>query len=122
MLNKNYINAGIALNKYFDCVVMLTQSYWKTEGRKNRYFYATRFARHLPVLFVQPDQKQKPYLFEESGYQNIDILNANSKYTIEESFNKPVELEEEACDMLERAILSRGFEAPFPRSHSVCNY
>ena len=33
---------------------MLTWSDWKTEPRSNRFHYATRFARHLPVLFVQP--------------------------------------------------------------------
>lgn len=38
----------------FDAVVMLTWSDWKTEPRSNRYHYATRFAKELPVLFVQP--------------------------------------------------------------------
>jgi hypothetical protein len=32
---------------------MLTWSNWKTEPRSNRYHYATRFAKRLPVYFVQ---------------------------------------------------------------------
>jgi hypothetical protein len=44
-----------SLNFAFDAVVMLTWSNWHTEPRSNRYHYATRFARHLPVYFVQPD-------------------------------------------------------------------
>jgi hypothetical protein len=46
---------AFALNFAFDAVVMLTWSDWHTEPRGNRYHYATRFARHLPVFFVQPD-------------------------------------------------------------------
>lgn len=43
------------LHSRFDCVVMLTWSDWHTEPRSNRYHYATRLARELPVFFVQPD-------------------------------------------------------------------
>jgi glycosyltransferase involved in cell wall biosynthesis len=42
------------LKTYFDAVIMLTWSNWRTEPRSNRYHYATRFAQHLPVLFVEP--------------------------------------------------------------------
>lgn len=38
----------------FDAVLMLTWSNWRTEPRSNRYHYATRFARYVPVYFVQP--------------------------------------------------------------------
>jgi hypothetical protein len=44
-----------SLSPCFDAVVMLTWSDWKTEPRSNRYHFATRFARELPVLFLQPD-------------------------------------------------------------------
>ena len=40
----------------FDCVLMLTWSDWKTESRSNRYHYAVRFARNVPVYFLQPDR------------------------------------------------------------------
>jgi hypothetical protein len=46
---------SVSLNFAFDAVVMLTWSDWHTEPRSNRYHYATRFARYLPVFFVQPD-------------------------------------------------------------------
>jgi glycosyltransferase involved in cell wall biosynthesis len=42
------------LSDHFDSVVMLTWSDWKTEPRSNRYHYASRFARSLPVFFFQP--------------------------------------------------------------------
>jgi hypothetical protein len=41
------------LKEDFDCVVMLTWSDWRTEPRSNRYHFATRFAKQLPVYFVQ---------------------------------------------------------------------
>ena len=37
----------------FDAVLFLTWSDWETEPRSNRYHYASRFARHVPVLFIQ---------------------------------------------------------------------
>ncbi len=47
MLEQNWLTDD------FDCVVMLTWSDWRTEPRSNRYHYATRFAKRLPVYFVQ---------------------------------------------------------------------
>jgi glycosyltransferase involved in cell wall biosynthesis len=57
-----------------DCVVMLTWSDWKTEPRSNRYHYATRFARHLPVVFVQPDLDYDGSAFEPTECEGISIL------------------------------------------------
>jgi glycosyltransferase involved in cell wall biosynthesis len=62
----------------FDSVVMLTWSNWKTEPRSNRYHYATRFARHVPVLFVQPDGAQP--CEEPSDNANIALLHVGSRY------------------------------------------
>ena len=49
----------VAANRWlagrYDCVVMLTWSNWATESRGNRYHYAVRFAREVPVLFVEPN-------------------------------------------------------------------
>lgn len=42
------------LKERFDAVVMLTWSHWEHEPRSNRYHYATRFGKELPVLFVEP--------------------------------------------------------------------
>src|SRR5437016_5499446 len=60
-----------ALNQYFDGVVMLTWSDWRTEPRSNRYHYATRFARSLPVLFVQPDGVGRSCSFEETEVPGV---------------------------------------------------
>jgi glycosyltransferase involved in cell wall biosynthesis len=67
----------------FDCVVMLTWSNWKTEPRSNRYHYATRFARHVPVLFVQPDEASVAE--EASGHPNVTIVHAGPRYGTEQS-------------------------------------
>lgn len=62
------------LKQRFDAVVMLTASDWYTEMRSNRYHYATRFARHLPVIFVQPDLNELEFRYEESGTESITVL------------------------------------------------
>jgi glycosyltransferase involved in cell wall biosynthesis len=57
---------------------MLTWSNWKTEPRSNRYHYGSRFARHVPVLFVQPDGE--PGTTESTELRNLDILHVGSIY------------------------------------------
>ncbi len=64
----------------FDGVVMLTWSNWHTEMRSNRYHYGIRFARHLPVLFVQPDLQEKAYRFEPTEVGNLTILHIYNQY------------------------------------------
>ncbi len=64
----------------FDCVMMLTWSDWRTEMRSNRYHYATRFERHLPVLFVQPDLPFPHYSFEPTEVVGVEILHIFSEY------------------------------------------
>ena len=61
-----------------DCVVMLTWSNWHTEPRSNRYHYAMRFARHVPVFFVQPDDGDA--MEERSGEPNVTIVHVGSEY------------------------------------------
>lgn len=53
---------------------MLTFSDWASEMRSNRYHYATRFARELPVLFVQPDATGPASCATPSGTQGVEIL------------------------------------------------
>lgn len=66
---------------YFDCIVMLTMSNWHTEPRSNRYHYATRFAEHLPVIFVQADRIDNNYVFELiDDMQNFEILHVSMVY------------------------------------------
>ncbi len=76
-----------ALKEYFDAVVMLTWSNWKTEPRSNRYHYASRFALELPVLFAQQTEldptvviPQSQVLFiEASGHPGIDLVHVDTR-------------------------------------------
>ncbi|GGI80132.1 glycosyltransferase [Legionella impletisoli] len=68
------------LHQEYDAIVMLTWSNWKTELRSNRYHYATRFAKIVPVIFVQPDLEHESYQFEESDVSNVTILHVYNKY------------------------------------------
>ena len=73
-------SAANALNDYFDCVVMLTWSDWKTEPRSNRYHYARRFSQKLPVYFVQPDTDVAAGPLEPTEVTNITILHCGPIY------------------------------------------
>lgn len=59
---------------------MLTWSDWHTEPRSNRYHYATRFARHLPVYFVQPDGEEASLRFEPAAEANITLVHVPGIY------------------------------------------
>lgn len=60
----------------FDAVIMLTWSDWKSEPRSNRYHYATRFSRFVPVLFLQHQFVVRGGLSVESTeVPNLDIVN-----------------------------------------------
>jgi hypothetical protein len=91
-----------SLCESFDCVVMLTWSNWFTEPRSNRYHYATRFARHLPVLFVQPND-----------WPNADILRA---VATEHNRLEVIELStvhaETSQNELETLLRARGLKRP----------
>ncbi len=69
-----------ALIRRADCVVMLTWSDWKNEPRSNRYHFATRFAKLLPVLFVQPDATNAEATVEDSGFPNIRLVHIPPTY------------------------------------------
>lgn len=63
---------------YFDAVLMLTWSDWKTEPRSNRYHYATRFSRTLPVLFFQHRyQKINGIQVEPTDVENLDLVHVS---------------------------------------------
>ncbi|MBA2653510.1 MAG: glycosyltransferase [Gammaproteobacteria bacterium] len=73
------------LNK-FDAVIMLTWSDWKTELRSNRYHYASRFCKFLPVIFVQPDLLTEKYYYEKTELANVFILHVSRKFSQKQSF------------------------------------
>jgi len=64
----------------FDSVVMLTWSNWHTELRSNRYHYATRFAKHVPVVFVQPDLEEAGFHYEGTDVDGVIILHIYKIY------------------------------------------
>lgn len=64
----------------FDAVIMLTWSDWHTEARSNRYHYASRFAREVPVLFVQPwSRPGTPLRVEPTEIARVDIVHCSSE-------------------------------------------
>jgi glycosyltransferase involved in cell wall biosynthesis len=64
----------------FDAVVMLTWSNWHSEPRSNRFHYATRFARHKPVYFVQPDAAHGNVSFEPVEGFDITLVHVPGVY------------------------------------------
>lgn len=88
--------------RHFDAVVMLTWSNWKTEARSNRYHYATRFARRLPVVFVQPDQPEFAWSFEATEHPGLDLLHVGETWTFGEAVTGQVA----------EALASRGIVRP----------
>lgn len=62
----------------YDSVVMLTWSDWKTEPRSNRFHYASRFARTVPVLFVQPDEGPSPE--EATEVPGVTLVHVGARY------------------------------------------
>lgn len=63
-----------------DGLVMLTWSNWFTELRSNRYHYASRFSKLLPVLFIQPDLEFDNYLFEKTELPNVTVIHVSNRY------------------------------------------
>src|SRR5262245_63310210 len=78
------------LTREFDSVVMLTWSNWYAEPRSNRYHYATRFARHVPVIFVQVDSSDE-LMHEErltiGSPHPITVLRCPAQYDEESAHN-----------------------------------
>src|SRR4051812_33344822 len=71
----------------FDSVIMLTWSDWPTEPRSNRYHYATRFARELPVYFVQCNGCGPEATFEKLAGHNIEIVRVPATYNFDHARN-----------------------------------
>lgn len=95
----------------FDAIIMLTWSDWKTEPRSNRYHYATRFARHMPVLFLQHCYLEREGIqVEPSGFANIDLVRVSQRMSCK--------------DVLEfrRLMAARGIRRPLLWIYDSLNY
>lgn len=95
------------LAHYFDCVVMLTWSNWKTEPRSNRYHYASRFAQHLPVIFVQPDLTKPKAVFENTEITNLTILHVYNRYGYKQT------------TLINEALVEKGLTRPLLWAYNV---
>ena len=67
-----------------DSVVMLSSSDWKIGPQSNHHHFAVRFARHVPVFYVQPDSLSGKTWFEPIE-PNIIIVHAPDRYGAEEA-------------------------------------
>lgn len=99
------------LTDYFDAVIMLTWSDWKSEPRSNRYHYATRFAQHLPVLFLQHLYQQRVGLsVEATDILNIDLVNVS------------VRLSNQDVKDIKSLLAARGIKRPLLWIYDSLNY
>lgn len=94
-----------------DAVVMLTWSDWHAEPRSNRYHYATRLAKHVPVLFCQVlGQPGDAIGIGPSGHDGIDIVN----------FSLPVSKAD--VQNLKRLLYTRGIRNPLIWIYNVLHF
>lgn len=101
----------MGINEHFDAVVMLTWSDWGKEPRSNRYHYATRFARNLPVLFLQHlYAKRDGISVEASEVANIDIVNVSCG------------LSEQDVNDIKQLLAARGIKHPLVWIYDSLNY
>jgi hypothetical protein len=101
-----------------DSVVMLTWSDWKTEPRSNRYHFATRFARHVPVFFVQPDSASGEVWLEQAA-SNITIVHAPVTHGVVEAQELAANLYKAGCHKPMLWIYNVFFEPYIHRSNAV---
>jgi hypothetical protein len=107
MMNILPIPPICSLADAFDAAVMLTCSNWHTEPRSNGRHYATRFARHLPVVFVQPDAQGDTIASESVPGHAIEILHVPGSYDLRQARG------------LERALAERGIRRALLWTYNV---
>jgi glycosyltransferase involved in cell wall biosynthesis len=101
----------MSLRSYFDAVVILSWSDWATEPRSNRYHYATRFAKHLPVLFIQNQRLiAGEIIVTESGIENLDIVACSAA------------IDRTQINDLLTLMRHRGFKQPLVWIYDYANY
>ena len=73
----------------FDSVYFLMFPGWRSELRSNRWHFASRFARHLPVVLVQPTQSARKRRATSEAEGRIDgarVLHVHSSWSAEHFF------------------------------------
>jgi glycosyltransferase involved in cell wall biosynthesis len=101
----------MGLSANFDAVIILSWSDWETEPRSNRYHYATRFAKELPVLFLQNQRlNAAEIIVKESGIQNLDIVACSAP------------IEKNQVKDLKTLMRLRGFKQPLIWIYDHVNY
>lgn len=68
--------------EFFDAILIFAWSDLNAELRSNRYHYATRFAKDIPVFFIQPNNIDECTLVK-STYDNLFFLNIPWNYSNE---------------------------------------
>lgn len=95
----------------FDVVIVLSWSDWDNEPRSNRFHYSTRFARLLPVIFLQHPKAQTASIkVRPSAFENLDIVN----------FNAPVD--PNTVRQVLELMKARGFTRPLLWIYDSLNY
>jgi|GEM_PF-747258 len=96
---------------YFDAVIMLTWSNWETEPRSNRYHYATRFAKSVPVIFIQNQKAvEDGVIVSSSEISNLDLVNVSA----------PIRQNE--VEVIIELLRSRGIKRPLVWIYDSINY
>ncbi len=101
----------LRIHDHFDAVVMLTWSDWATEPRSNRYHYATRFAQHVPVLFLQHRYLPRNGIeVVPSGFPGIDLVDVSCG------------IECDDARQVRRLLAARGIRRPLVWIYDSMNY
>lgn len=111
VVQRTEVTPNMTLSNQFDAILMLTWSDWKTEPRSNRYHYATRFARALPVLFIQHRYEDLSRIrIEESEIKNLDIVHVTCG------------LNEQQVEDILALLAARGIKRPMFWIYDSMNY
>ena len=92
-----------------DAIYFLMSAGWTTELRSNRWHYASRWARHLPVVLVQPEPDlglEDARTERDAGIPNARVLYVRGAYAIEHYLTNALI----QCEQIRRDIVAHGYE------------
>lgn len=94
-------NDAFRLDTLCDAVVMLTMNDWLAEPVGTHYHFATRFAKQVPVYYVQPDMfGGDGWNIQDIGIPNLKLVHVNSA------------CDERQVDVLQDVLAHLGVERP----------